>query len=197
MPGKSPLSHIYRSHQLMSDSDIMLVYCGEFSQELNKMLLSFTERKFKSESVEDNTRRKIFNIMVEMLQNVSKNKIEADEGLAEIPSAFILGVSRDDYVLITSNIIAKEKIGPLKERIDQVNSLDKEGLKLLYKEERLNSAFSDKSGAGIGIIDIARKSENRIEYSFEELNTLYSVFSILIRVTKDLSPTPSPGVGGA
>lgn len=180
-----PLSHIYRFHKLMNENDIMLVYCGEFSQELNKTLLSFTERKFMTENVEDNTRRKIFNIMVEVLQNISKNKVERSDKTPDIEAVFILGSNQDDYLLISSNLISNDRIGRLKERIDQVNSLDKEGLKLLYRDVRLNAAFSDKAGAGIGIIDIARKSENRLGYSFEQINGEYSIFSLLIKVTKE------------
>ncbi|HEX2976165.1 MAG TPA: SiaB family protein kinase [Bacteroidales bacterium] len=183
--GPASLSHIYDFHKLMNEKDIMLVYCGEFSQELNKTLLSFTERKFKSENVEDNTRRKIFNIMVEMLQNISKNKIDHAEGVPEISAAFILGANEDDYILISSNMIRNDQIVRLKERIDQVNSLDREGLKQLYKDVRLNASFSEKSGAGIGIIDIARKSENSLGYRFEKINEDFSVFSFLIRVTKE------------
>ncbi len=178
------LSHISDFHRLMDEKDIMLVYCGEFSQDLNKTLLSFTERKFKAENVEDNTRRKIFNIMVEVLQNISKNKVDNLGDTPEVSSVFMLGTNKDDYIMISSNMIRNDKIPPLKSRLDQVNSLDKEGLKLLYKDARLNATFSDTAGAGIGIIDIARKSENKLEYNFEELNNEFSVFSLLIRVSK-------------
>jgi hypothetical protein len=178
------LSHIYSFHKMMDENDIMLVYCGEFSQELNKTLLSFTERKFKTENVEDNTRRKIFNIMVEVLQNISKNKVDTGENTPDFEAIFMLGTNRNDYILISSNLIRNDKIAPLRDRIEQVNSLDKEGLKNLYKEVRLSASFSDKAGAGIGIIDIARKSENKLEYSFVELNNEFSAFSFLIRITK-------------
>jgi len=168
----------------MDEKNIMLVYCGEFSQDLNKTLLSFTERKFKAENVEDNTRRKIFNIMVELLQNISKNKVENVKNAPEVSAIFMIGATDEEYILISSNTIRNDKIPPLKSRIDQVNSMDKEELKLLYKEVRLNSAFSESSGAGIGIIDIARKSENKLEYSFGKLDDEYSVFSLLIRISK-------------
>lgn len=178
------LSHISDFHQLLEEKDIMLVYSGDFSQDLNKTLLAFTERKFKSENVEDNTRRKMFNIMVEMLQNISKNKVESTEGNPEVSSIFMLGNTDNEYILISSNMIRNDKVQPLKSRLDEVNSLDKEGLKLLYKDARLNATFSETSGAGIGIIDIARKSENKLEYSFEGLNSTFSMFSLLIRVSK-------------
>jgi hypothetical protein len=179
------LSHIYDFHKPMNENDIMLVYSGEFSQELNKTLLSFIEGKFKSENIEDNTRRKIFNIMVELLQNISKNKIDIGETSTDINAIFMICSSQEDYLLISSNMIGNNNIASLKERLDQVNSLDKEGLKLLYKDVRLKSSFTDKGGAGIGIIDIARKSEKKLEYNFDMINDEYSVFSLIIRVSKN------------
>jgi hypothetical protein len=188
-PGNESLALVYDFHKLMNEKDLMLVYCGEFSQELNKTLLSFTERKFKSENVEDNTRRKIFNIMVEMLQNISKNKIEKTDDLPEIPAVFMIGSTDLDYILISSNLILNDRIAQLKERLDQVNSLDREGLKQLYKDVRLSASFSEKAGAGIGIIDIARKSENALGYRFDRQSDLFSVFSLLIRITKEENKT--------
>ena len=183
-PNQRSLSHISAFHRMMDEKDIALVYCGEFSQELNKTLLAFTERKFKAENLEDNTRRRIFNIMVELLQNISKNKVDLPEGTPGIDPIFMLGTQSDEYLLMSSNMISNEKIPPLKSRLDQVNSLDKEGLKQLYKDARLSATFNESAGAGIGIIDIARKAESKLEYSFEELDDKYSLFSLLIRVTK-------------
>jgi L-cysteine desulfidase len=80
-------------------------------------------------------------------------------------------------------MIRNDKIPSLRDRLDQVNSLDKEGLKLLYKDVRLNTSLSDSGGAGIGIIDIARKSENKLEYSFKDLNNQFSLFSLLVRIS--------------
>lgn len=181
---QSPVN-IYGFSSLMEENNIMLAYCGEFSQDLNKTLLSFTERKFKSENVEDNTRRKIFNIMVEQLQNISKNKLDLNGDASKVNPIFILGADENDYILISGNAILNVKIEGLKGRIDQVNALDREALKSLYKEVRLNSSLSANSGAGIGIIDMARKSEQKLEYDFATIDEHYSIFTLLIRVTKD------------
>jgi hypothetical protein len=181
---QTSLKHIYDFHKMMNEKNIILAYCGEFSQELNKTLLAFTERKFKAENVEDNTRRKIFNIMVEALQNISKNKLENLQGTQVVSPIFMLGTKDENYILITSNMINNEKIPTLRDRLEQVNSLDKEGLKQLYKDVRLNASFSELSGAGIGIIDIARKSENKLVFSFEKIDEKFSVFSLLITVLK-------------
>ncbi len=178
------ITSIYSFYKLINDKDVMLAYSGEFSQELNKTLLSFIERKFKADNVEDNTRRKVFNIMVEVLQNISKNKINYDLVPNASSSVFMIGVTSDCYILISSNLILNSKVSWISERIDHINSLDKDGLKKLYKEARLGNSFSEKAGAGIGLIDIARKSENKLDYMIEGIDDHVSTFSLMISVNK-------------
>jgi len=178
------ISSIYSFYKLVNEKNIMLAYSGGFSQELNKTLLTFIERKFKADNVEDGTRRKVFNIMVEVLQNISKNKIEINNEHDDSHAVFMIGVTSEHYILISSNPILNDKISWVSQRIDQINSLDKEGLKALYKDVRLNNSFSEKAGAGIGLIDIARKSENKLEYVFEEIDPDFSIFSLLIKVNR-------------
>ncbi len=178
------LKYFYDFHQLMEQSEIIMVYAGEFSQALTKTLLSFTERKFNVEKLEDNVKRKIYNIMVEMLQNISKNALDNDHVITGNSPIFMIGESSDFYFLISSNKISNQNIPALKSRIDEVNSLDSEGLKQLYKEVRINGTFSKVGGAGIGVIDMARKSENALVYEFVRLNDEFSMYSLLIRVSR-------------
>ncbi len=180
------LKYFYDFHKLMEQSEIIMVYAGEFSQALTKTLLSFTERKFNVEKLEDNVKRKIYNIMVEMLQNISKNALDNDHAITGNSPIFMIGESSDFYFLISSNKISNLNIPALKNRIDEVNSLDSEGLKQLYKEVRINGSFSKVGGAGIGVIDMARKSENALVYEFVRLNDEFSMYSLLIRVSRNV-----------
>lgn len=161
-----------------------MVYGGEFSQALIKTLLAFTERKFNEEQMEDTIKRKIFNIMVEMLQNISKNALDNEQELNEYSPVFMMGETGKYHFLVSSNKIGNASIPLLKGRLDQVNSLDGEGLKKLYKEVRMSGTFSNVGGAGIGVIDMARKSENKLEYEFVPIDDQSSMFSLMIRVSK-------------
>lgn len=178
------LSNYFQFAQLLHQSKVNMVYGGEFSQDLIKTLLAFTERKFNDEQMEDTVRRKIFNIMVEMLQNISKNALDNDHELGVYSPVFIMGENENHHFLITSNKIDNEKISTIKGRIDQVNELDADGLKKLYKEVRIGGTFSSVGGAGIGIIDMARKSENKINYEFTAIDEQSSMFALLIKVSK-------------
>jgi len=180
------LKYCFDFHQLMEQYDIIMVYAGEFSQTLTKTLLSFTERKFNVEKIEDTVRRKIYNIMVEMLQNISKNALDNAHVVTRNSPVFMIGENDSSYFLISSNKIGNENIPTLKSRIDEVNLLDAEGLKQLYKEVRISGTFSKVGGAGIGVIDMARKSENKLVYDFSPLNDQFSMFSLFIKISRNI-----------
>jgi len=178
------LNQYFNFQQIMEKNEIIFLYASDFSQELTKTLLKFTEKKLSFENLEDLVRKKIFNIMVEMLQNISKNAIDRDNPISVNSPIFMIAESDSNYSLISSNKILSKNIEKIKSRIDQVNQLDSAGLKQLYKETRLNSTFSNVGGAGIGIIDMARKSGHKLTYNFQSLEENNAMFSLLITVSK-------------
>lgn len=180
------LKHFISLHHLMIENEIILSYSGEVSQPLTKTLLAFTERKFAEDNLEDLVKRKIFNIMVEMLQNISKNSLDNTAAITPTSPLFIIGENDKHFMLLSSNQVNEDNIDNIKSRIDQVNSLDADGLKKLYKQVRLEGKFSDVGGAGIGFIDMARKSENKMEYDFHKIRDTGTLYTLLIKVNKTL-----------
>ena len=178
------MSFLYDFHNLMEDNDIIMVYQGDFSQDFIKTVLSFTELKFNSEEIGNTLKRKIFNLMVECLQNISKHQFKDQFRDPRLTSLFMIGYTDEDYLIVSSNPIYNNNISALKNLIDEANSYDKDGLKELYKKKRLENAFSESAGAGIGIIDMARKSGKKLDYNFEPVNDEISIYSLLVRVPK-------------
>ena len=73
----------------------------------------------------------------------------------------------------------------LKKTLEHINSLDKEGLKDLYKEIIKNTTISDKGGAGLGFVDMARKSGQKLLYEFPEMSPDYHFFCLKVIVPRD------------
>ena len=178
---------IHETHSMMEENNIVLNYEGRFSQEFTKSILAFMERKFIAEDVEDSVRRKIFNVMVEILQNLSKHNHTIEGSGEECTSSFLIGLDPEKYFIISGNPIANEGIPSLREKLDRINSLDKDGLKKLYKEVRLQGKFSEVSGAGIGLIDMARKSGNPLGYDFRSIDETTSFFSLVVSISRNES----------
>jgi hypothetical protein len=179
----APISYVYELYKTMASNNIILIYEGDFTQEITKIVLSMTERKFDAEGIDAALKKKVFNVMVESLQNICKHQYSV-ENSDYVPSIFMIGNNnKEEFSIISGNVIHNNAIPPLQERIDQINTLDKEGLKLLYKQVRLASTISEVGGAGLGFIDMARKSENKLSYSFDKINDRISFFTLMTMVS--------------
>ncbi|MEM9856251.1 MAG: SiaB family protein kinase [Bacteroidota bacterium] len=157
------MQYIFDLHKTLLDHNLILVYEGEFTQEITKSILAMAERNMDSSGEESSVKRKVFNVMVECLQNIVKHAGEVQKKNAAI---FIIGKHENEYVIVSGNPIESEEAEKLKSKLEHINSLDKDGLKGLYKEIIKNTEISDKGGAGLGFVDMARKSGNPLVYDF-------------------------------
>jgi hypothetical protein len=180
------MNFIYDLHRTMMSQNLILVYQGDFTQESTKSILAMAERNLDSSGEESSIKRKVFNVMVEALQNIVKHSDELVDGQIRSHAAiFLIGKEKDRYSIMSGNPIRKGNIDKLKTALEHINNLDKDGLKELYKEIIKNTTISEKGGAGLGFVDMARKSGEKIEYSFPELNTEYNFFCLKVNVPRD------------
>ncbi|MES2678695.1 MAG: SiaB family protein kinase [Bacteroidota bacterium] len=173
--------NIYDLFRVMTENEIILIYQGLFDQQMIKTVMSMTEMKMGKEQVGESVRKKVFNIMIEGLQNICKHQHNAS-GINQNPFLVISG-DKEHYHIFTGNIIHNPKIEVVQNKLDYINSLTKEGLKEHYKTARLNSILSEVGGAGLGFIDMARKSENKLDYKFYTLDNSYSFFILHSKIS--------------
>jgi hypothetical protein len=167
----------------MYDQKVILTYQGEFTQAITKSVLSMTEKNLDSMGEENVTKKKVFNVMVECLQNIVKHSQKGTNILDK--AIFIIGQTEETYEIATGNFISNIEIASLTKKIEQVNNLDKIGLKELYKDLIKNKdGLSDKGGAGLGLVDIARKSGHQIEYLFNKHDDKNSFFSLQTSISR-------------
>ncbi|UII32970.1 SiaB family protein kinase [Fulvivirga ulvae] len=169
------MKYIFDLHQTMLEQNLILVYEGEFTQEITKSVLAMAERNMDSSGEESSIKRKVFNVMVECLQNIVKH---ADDVENNHSAVFMIGKQDNEYIIVSGNPIKRDKVDGLKSKLDQINSLDKEGLKTLYKDIIKNTEISDKGGAGLGFVDMARKSGRKLEYEFLDMEDGDSFFCL-------------------
>jgi hypothetical protein len=180
-PMETPLKQI---HSIMNDVNAVLIYSGEFNQDIVKSMLNYTEGKLESSGIDDLVRKKIFNVMVEQLQNITKHQY-TDEDKQVVQPCFVLIEHENFYNLVTGNPIHVDTIQMVTDRINQVNSLNADELKDLYKQARLNSRISEVGGAGLGFIDVARKTENNLDFGFYDIESAnYKYFTLKTQINK-------------
>src|SRR4051812_7685388 len=129
------MNFIYDLHRTMMSQKLILVYQGDFTQETTKSILAMAERNIDSSGEDANIKRKVFNVMVESLQNIVKHSDELVDGAIHSHAAiFLIGRESNRYTIMAGNPIRKTNVAKLEEKLQRINSLDKDGLKELYKE---------------------------------------------------------------
>ena len=83
---------------------------------------------------------------------------------------FMVAKGKDEYTVTTGNAIENDKMQDLKNLLEQVNQLDKDELNEFYKKQIKEGSLSEKGGAGLGFIDIKRKTGKNLEYHFLPIN---------------------------
>jgi hypothetical protein len=102
---------------------------------------------------------------------------------------FLLASEADRYTVMSGNPLRKENVGAVRETLNRLNRLDKEGLKDLYKAMIRDATLSAKGGAGLGFVDMARKSGEKLVFDFPEISEDYCFFCLSIHISKDHNST--------
>jgi hypothetical protein len=179
------LGFVYDLHCLLKQSDFSYVYNGDFSQALTDRILSFAEAAVDSHAESTKVKKKLYFVMVESLQNVARHS-EAIPNLSQNPSSFFIIQSlKQDYYLTSANSIDKKEISALREKLEHVNSLDKDALKSYSNEILTQGTFSEKGGAGLGLVEMARKSGNKLAFDFSDINDAISYFYFQLKISCD------------
>jgi hypothetical protein len=168
--------------RLMSENNIYLIWTGHISQDIGKEVLSFTETKLAEEDIESNLRKRVFSILVEILQNVSRYSPGKEAEVKYGMPVAIIRLEDNVYTLTTGNLILNSNVEHLKQKIDIINKYDKNGLKEFYRTSLSGQQFNTDSTGNMGLIDMARKSGSKLEYQFDKLNDLYSYYILTVKV---------------
>ena len=180
------MNFIYDLHRTMLSQNLILVYQGDFTQESTKSILSMAERNLDSSGEDSSIKRKVFNVMVEALQNIVKHSDELVDGQVRSHAAiFLIGKEANRYSIMSGNPVRISNVEKLKKTLEHINGLDKDGLKELYKEIIKNTTISEKGGAGLGFVDMARKSGGKLEFEFPAMNAEYCFFCLKVNVPRE------------
>jgi hypothetical protein len=168
--------------RLMDENNVYLIWSGHITPDVGKEVLSFTETKLSEEEIESNLRKRVFSILVEILENVAKYSPGRDaEEKYGMPVAMIR-MEDKVYSLTTGNLILNSKVDHLREKLDYINEYDRVGLKELFRKSLSDQTITSDSTGNMGLIDMARKSGSKLMYQFEKMNDLYSYYTLTVKV---------------
>ncbi len=177
------VSIAYEVYQFMSEKDILMAFTGHFDHLVTTSLLKNIKSKLGELQTATGIDKKVYNILVESIENISKYSSKAVEHKDK--AMLLLCKSDNKFTIITGNHILNKDIPALKMKLDKVSRLTLEELKKLYREQMLSKRI-DENSAGLGLIDISIKSENQIRYEFKPIteHASFYLFQTEINIQK-------------
>ncbi len=175
---------LYNYKQGLQKDGIIFSFSGPMSHEIIEGIGSAIRVKIgEGEGGDKKAALKVFAIFVEQVENVINYSVEKDYEASELSFGIVvIGQKDGNFFISGGNKINTDKIPRLKSNLDKLAKMDKDELKVYYKEKRKAGKEDDSKGAGIGFIEMARKSVKPIEYSFIEIDSNHSFFTIKISI---------------
>ncbi|MGL1886815.1 MAG: SiaB family protein kinase [Reichenbachiella sp.] len=172
------------------NENVLLMYKGAITFDLVTSIIETLDRKISQIESDKKIQKLFYSAAVEVVHNLYHHMDEIKGEFADIAehdakSGMITVLAKDDYYnILTGNFIPTKNTFDLKNKIEQVNTTDKDGLRALYKETLSNGQFSDKGTAGLGLIQLARKTGEKLNFKFDRVNGEYSYFTFQIKINR-------------
>lgn len=171
---------------------VFFSFNGPISDVIVKEIVDILKHILKSENAGTSTIFNLFSVVVELLQNMhyysatrtkqgESDEDEKDMGLGML----FMGIENNDYFILCGNPISNHKIESLKQKLAVIRDMDKKQLRRYYKEKLKMQPDEDSRGAGLGLIEVAKKAAKPIEYNFQPIDDEISFFSFQTYVSRE------------
>ncbi|MFK5969728.1 MAG: SiaB family protein kinase [Candidatus Marithrix sp.] len=174
-------NNLYSFKEECDKQGILLSFYGSFSQELLVEIGDTLKNRMKIESLNPAKMTRVFAMFIEQVQNIIHYSAErfSDKDLnggSLSNGIVVVGYKNDYYYVVCGNKINKKDIEKLTNKLTVLHNMDKIELKSFYKEQRKKEPIT--KGAGLGFIELARKSAKPIDFDFQSIDEQFSFFSL-------------------
>jgi hypothetical protein len=167
----------------MTNQETLLDFTGHLTFSTIGRLLTLLKHRMVEKGIKLAIYKRILGVMIEALENIYKYSDQYIDNQV-INKTFLptFKLERIDqsYVIKTTSPIKNSDVAVLKEKIDTVNSKTEEELKALYRQTITNGHFTSKGGAGLGLIEMAKITNNTLGYRFEPINNDFSIYHLTL-----------------
>lgn len=172
----------YKLDDLLKENEVLMVCADEFSDDECDRVLQEAEAEVLLITEEKKLKKRIFYILVESMQNITRHKASGVARTDESLPMLAIGRHRENPYILTANPVHNSKIAMLQESIDLINATGVGELRQLYRETLNEGEFNESGGANLGLIDIARKAGGQLQYGFDKIDDDHSYFILKINI---------------
>ncbi|MFN8697778.1 MAG: SiaB family protein kinase [Flavobacteriales bacterium] len=183
------LKSLVKLHSETADLPVAFSYRGPFTDHFTYTILDIYDSTSSAQKSLPTVNRKVSFLLVECFQNIlhhgetvaGSTPDYRDDGL------FSFRISGDDFIINSINLVNSDEVEDFRKLMEEVNSHDAARLKELYLRQLNENNLSEKGGAGLGLIELARKSGRKVLYRFDEApgNRMYFHQQVTFCADKD------------
>lgn len=180
--------NLFDLRQHLDRENILICFNGPLSQNIIEDMAETIRQYIAAIDPQKKGQLKdIFSVFVEQTQNIQNYVAQVAETPRErqmLSAAVIVIAATDDgYVVAAGNPVRHADVSSLGENIAQLNGLDADELKKRYKEAlRAPRPRGGGQGAGLGLIDMARRARAPLAWDSVEMDDDHAFFSVRVTV---------------
>ena len=159
-------------------NEIVLGYRGAITQELIIIFLRLAENKIYPKYQSQAFKRKIFSVFIETLQNIHKYAIPDETGFST--AYFLVREIKDGLQISTGNMVSTDSQLALETKLNYIVNKSIPELKILSKIKLFEERNSQLDSVGVGLFELAIKSNKQMHYKFRPVTLTTSFFTLEI-----------------
>lgn len=166
----------------IADDDLTMSYSGVFTDTMTDMIIDLSEAYLEANEQLGKLKKKTSFLVAECFQNVVRHGAREREAadITDSAESFVIRFKNRACFIASENTLPNKQVKALQDKLIEINKHEKQELKGLYKRILEGGDFSDKGGAGLGLIEMARKTENKLSFSFRPKDENSTVFCFLL-----------------
>ncbi len=169
----------------LDERGIIFSFSGYVSEGILFSLGDALRQKMALEEADMNTVKRVFSVFVEQVQNIIRYSADKISGHVEKPvelsgGVVTIGTEQGRFFVVCGNVIRTWDVPKLKARLEHLSSLGKDEIKAYYKNQLREAPEEDSRGATIGLIEIARRASEPLEFDFQPLDEEHVFFCLKV-----------------
>jgi len=168
---------------ISSEGTTLIHYRGAVTHDIIETMSGVLMKKLKAFNENTGLVMSLYGIFIELAQNIerySEEKQNTENHTLSYGTIRIKRNSQSNYTAETCNKISEKNIKNLEDYLIEITSLDYVQLKERYRKQLMASPEVFSPCGKLGILEMAVKSRNNIEYEFKEAEKGFYFFSIKI-----------------
>ena len=175
---EEPIKLISLLQKSFADDKICMYYHGNFDDTFTAKLVSIADY-----DVGKQAKKRMAFLMTESFQNIIRHG--DDQQNDKMANVFGIRGIEPFLHIFSSNLINAQNKPDLEEKLMAINHLDKEQLRAYYLTILEEGDMTEKGGGGLGLIEMAKKSQRPIQAEFKKLANDIFAFNMQIDLIVD------------